>query len=88
MMKEVGRQPVAPGQGEYLHWGSQRSIIWEAASSQPFSASGPAMFVATTTEKPFYGASHITTYHMLFEPLCIKAVPPAQPRRKTTQPQA
>ena len=26
------------------------------------------MFVATTTEKSFSGASHITTYHIVFEP--------------------
>ena len=46
------------------------------------------MFVAAMTEKFFSGASHITTYHIVFEPLCVKAFPPAQPRFKTIQPQA
>src|SRR5262245_11921121 len=67
---------------------SHFSIIATAISSQPFSASSPAMFVATMTEKSLSGASHITTYHILFEPLCHHAVPRAQPRLKRTQPQA
>lgn len=70
------------------HLGVHFRTIKEATSSQPCSASGPAMFVPTTTEKSFSGASHMTTYHIVFEPLCISAVPPAQPRFKTTQPQA
>ena len=49
---------------------------------------GTAIFVAAITEKFRSGASHITTYHIVFEPLCISAFPSAQPRVKTTQPQA
>src|SRR5690348_12924776 len=51
-------------------------IMAAATSSQPFSAPSPAMFVATATEKFFSGASHMTRYHMVFEPLCVSAFPP------------
>lgn len=39
-------------------WPSHLSIIAAATSSNPFSASGPAMWVAITTEEFHSGSSH------------------------------
>ena len=63
-------------------------IIDAATLSQAVSAASPATLVTLITANCLSARSHITAYHMLFEPLCMIAFPPAHGRSTTTQPQA
>src|SRR5262245_12738494 len=70
------------------HFASHFWIMALAASSQPFSALSPAMFVAAMTAKFLSGASHMTRYHMVLEPLCMRAFPSAHSRSRLSHPNA
>ena len=63
----------------------KRLISSETASSQAFAASSPGQFVAATNAASFAGAIQITAKNIVFEPVCVSALPPAQPRSAPLQ---
>src|SRR3954447_18564858 len=48
------------------------------ARTASLQASGFAWLQATTTARPFFGASQATAYHMVLLPAWVRAGPPAQ----------
>ena len=76
--------PLPPAGG--TSYGNAGLISSDTASSQAFAASSPAQFVAATNAASFAGAIQITTKNIVFDPACVSAVPPAQPRGVAIQP--